>query len=217
MRFLVLLCLLTLEPVTAEEPARLLFSRLGPTRIGLFLADANNSNERALRPADSLDYNPSFSADGKWIVFTSEEEAALIDFSIAIVKDANEMLYGLSRAAGSFDYMAPEQGIGYAGSSGDIYSLAKLVVEMLAGRRLSHLLPAASGAEFFELYAKLTFQSYRNKRNGGVQKATVDNLDSSSDDENHTTCSATAYDGANATRNRLFSRQCIGASVTAKT
>jgi TolB protein len=72
MRFLLLLCLLTQEPVTAGEPARLLFSRVGPTRIGLFLADANNSNERALLPADSLDYNPSFSADGKWIVFTSE-------------------------------------------------------------------------------------------------------------------------------------------------
>jgi len=73
-----------------------------------------------------------------------EGEAVLIDFSIAIVKDANEMLYGLSRAAGSFDYMAPEQAIGYAEPSSDIYSLAKVVIEMLTGRRLSHLLPAAS-------------------------------------------------------------------------
>jgi serine/threonine protein kinase len=73
-----------------------------------------------------------------------EEEAVLIDFSIAIVKDANETLYGLSRAAGSFDYMAPEQAIGYAEPSSDIYSLAKLAIEMLTGQRLSHLLPAAS-------------------------------------------------------------------------
>jgi serine/threonine-protein kinase len=73
-----------------------------------------------------------------------EEAAVLIDFSIAIVKDANETLYGLSRAAGSFDYMAPEQAIGYAGPSSDIYSLAKLTIEMLAGRRLSYLLPDAS-------------------------------------------------------------------------
>jgi tRNA A-37 threonylcarbamoyl transferase component Bud32 len=72
------------------------------------------------------------------------EEAVLIDFSIAIVKDANETLYGLSRAAGSFDYMAPEQAIGYADSSSDIHSLARLAIEMLAGRRLSELLPAAS-------------------------------------------------------------------------
>jgi serine/threonine protein kinase len=68
----------------------------------------------------------------------------LIDFSIAIVKDANETLYGLSRAAGSFDYMAPEQAVGYAEPSSDIYSLAKLTIEMLTGRRLSYLLPDAS-------------------------------------------------------------------------
>jgi serine/threonine protein kinase len=69
-----------------------------------------------------------------------EEEAVLIDFSIAIVKDANETLYGLSRA-GSFDYMAPEQAAGYADSSSDIHALARVVVEMLCGGKLSELLP----------------------------------------------------------------------------
>jgi len=73
-----------------------------------------------------------------------EEEAVLIDFSIAIVKDANETLHGLSRAAGSFDYMAPEQAIGYAEPSSDVYSLAKLVLEMLTGRQLKDLLPDAA-------------------------------------------------------------------------
>ena len=73
-----------------------------------------------------------------------QEEAILIDFSIAIVKDANETLHGLSRAAGSFDYMAPEQAIGYAEPSSDIYSLAKVVIEMLTGRQLKHLLPDAA-------------------------------------------------------------------------
>jgi hypothetical protein len=72
MRVLLPFCLLRLEPATAGEPARFLFSRVGRARTGLFLANANDSNERALLPADSLDYNPSFSADGKWIVFTSE-------------------------------------------------------------------------------------------------------------------------------------------------
>ena len=75
---------------------------------------------------------------------TAQEESVLIDFSIAIVKDANETLCGLSRAAGSFDYMAPEQAIGYAEASTDIYSLAKVAVEVLTGRRLSQLLPAAA-------------------------------------------------------------------------
>ena len=61
-----------LGAVIAGEPDRLQFSRIGPTRIGLFLANAERHNERALLPAASLDYTPSFSADGKWIVFTSE-------------------------------------------------------------------------------------------------------------------------------------------------
>jgi Protein kinase domain len=67
----------------------------------------------------------------------------LIDFSIAIIKDPDETIHGLSRAAGTFSYMAPEQVIGYANSSTDIYSLAKIAIEMLTGKRLSVLLPDA--------------------------------------------------------------------------
>ena len=74
----------------------------------------------------------------------AEEELVLIDFSIAIVKDPDETLHGLSRAAGTIYYMAPEQAIGYADSSTDIYSLAKILIEMLSGKRLSTLLPNAS-------------------------------------------------------------------------
>jgi ligand-binding sensor domain-containing protein/tRNA A-37 threonylcarbamoyl transferase component Bud32 len=73
-----------------------------------------------------------------------KEELVLIDFSIAIVKDPDETLHGLSRAAGTIYYMAPEQAIGYADASTDIYSLAKIVIEMMTGKRLSVLLPNAS-------------------------------------------------------------------------
>ena len=74
----------------------------------------------------------------------SHEQAVLIDFSIAIVKNADEALHGLSRAAGTFDYMAPEQAVGYAQPSSDIYSLTKVILEMLTGSRLSVLLPNAA-------------------------------------------------------------------------
>jgi hypothetical protein len=73
-----------------------------------------------------------------------DEELVLIDFSIAIVKDPDETLHGLSRAAGTIYYMAPEQAIGYADPSTDIYSLTKILIEMLTGERLSALLPDAS-------------------------------------------------------------------------
>lgn len=71
-------------------------------------------------------------------------EIVLIDFSIAIVKDADETLHGISRAAGTMYYMAPEQAIGYADASTDIHSLAKVVIEMLTGKRLPELLPDAA-------------------------------------------------------------------------
>jgi len=57
--------------VAAERP-HIVFSRLAPDHSGLFVADADGSHERPLLPATGLDYNASFSYDGKWIVFTSE-------------------------------------------------------------------------------------------------------------------------------------------------
>jgi tRNA A-37 threonylcarbamoyl transferase component Bud32/ligand-binding sensor domain-containing protein len=73
----------------------------------------------------------------------SEEELVLIDFSIAIVKEPDQTIHGLSRAAGTIYYMAPEQAVGFAIPASDIYSLAKILLEMLTGQRLSVLLPNA--------------------------------------------------------------------------
>ena len=72
------------------------------------------------------------------------QELVLIDFSIAMVKEPDKTMHGLSRAAGTIYYMAPEQAIGFAGPSSDVYSLAKILLEMLTGERLSTLLPDAA-------------------------------------------------------------------------
>ena len=40
--------------------------------------------------------------------------------------------------------MAPEQAAGWATSASDIYSLAKVTMEMVTGKRVSELLPDAS-------------------------------------------------------------------------
>jgi len=74
----------------------------------------------------------------------AEESLVLIDFSIAIVRRPDETIHGLSLAAGTIYYMAPEQAIGFADTTTDIYSLSKVLVEMLTGTRLSELLPDAS-------------------------------------------------------------------------
>ncbi len=73
-----------------------------------------------------------------------EEKLVLIDFSIAIVKSPDKTVHGLARAAGTIQYMAPEQAVGWADASSDIYSLAKVVMEMITGKRLSELLPEAA-------------------------------------------------------------------------
>ena len=73
---------MSLELATASGPARLQLTRVGPVRIGLFIGDADGRNERALLPADSLDYTPSFTVDGKWIVFTSERHGSADIFRV---------------------------------------------------------------------------------------------------------------------------------------
>ena len=59
--------------ILLAAPSRtLLMNRLGPSQMVLYVANADGSGERPLFPTSGFDYNASFSADGNWIVFTSE-------------------------------------------------------------------------------------------------------------------------------------------------
>jgi Tol biopolymer transport system component len=49
----------------------LAFSSFGPVNTDLFVADADGKNPRPLVPHADNDCNASFTADGKWVVFTS--------------------------------------------------------------------------------------------------------------------------------------------------
>jgi Tol biopolymer transport system component len=68
------LCALVFGCALNSCPAadRILFDRLGPTQATLFISNADGSTERPLTEPGSLDYNPSWSPKGDWIVFTSE-------------------------------------------------------------------------------------------------------------------------------------------------
>jgi serine/threonine-protein kinase len=114
-----------------------------PSRTGAFLrqiADALQAlHQRAIYHRDLKPENLMIRADAE-----GRPQIVLIDFSIAIVKSRDHTFHGISRVAGTLDYMAPEQVIGFADASTDIYALAKIVIEMLTGMRWTELFPEAA-------------------------------------------------------------------------
>ena len=57
---------------TTSEKYTVAFASLGPGKLNIFLADGNGENAKPLLARPDVDYNPSFSSDGAWIVFTSQ-------------------------------------------------------------------------------------------------------------------------------------------------
>jgi Tol biopolymer transport system component len=61
--------------LSAQAPSRadytIAFKSFAPNNSDVFIADSDGSNPRALLGNASLDYDASFSADGRWVVFTS--------------------------------------------------------------------------------------------------------------------------------------------------
>ena len=68
--------LLAATALSLAQPETIVFTRLGPSRTRLFVSNADGTAERPLLDADSLDYNPVWSRDGQWIVFTSERNGS---------------------------------------------------------------------------------------------------------------------------------------------
>ena len=58
----------------ADTRYQVLFNRFLVPVMTLHIADADGKRERALLATSNLDYSPSFSADGQWVVFTSERD-----------------------------------------------------------------------------------------------------------------------------------------------
>lgn len=73
-RSVVSLCALALVTTafSCRAASRILLNRLGPTQATLYISNADGSGERVLEQSGSLDYDPSWSPKGDWIVFTSE-------------------------------------------------------------------------------------------------------------------------------------------------
>ena len=102
---------------------RILMNRIGPSDAELFIASADGTGERKLLSAPGFDYNASFSADGKWIVFTSERSGSCdiyrvrldgsglerltddpaYDDQAALSPDGKQLAFVSSRGSGSND------------------------------------------------------------------------------------------------------------------
>ncbi len=65
-----------LTVIAAQPGERLILSRLAPTHTGLFIASPLGEHEQPLLPTTGRDYNPSFSPDGQWVVFTSDRNGS---------------------------------------------------------------------------------------------------------------------------------------------
>jgi Tol biopolymer transport system component len=73
-RSVAFLCFLVLITTTfpCRGANRILLDRLGPTQASIYISNADGSEERLLSQPGSVDYDPSWSPRGDWIVFTSE-------------------------------------------------------------------------------------------------------------------------------------------------
>src|SRR5262245_3102041 len=58
------------------EVAGIAYASFAPLNTDLFVANADGSGIRPLLSDPANDYNASFSADGRWIVFTSERNGS---------------------------------------------------------------------------------------------------------------------------------------------
>ena len=69
--------LMLLSVSAAQAQQVVMFSRFrAPVHSQLFIANGDGTAERPLLPLAGLDYSPSISADGKWVIFTSERDGS---------------------------------------------------------------------------------------------------------------------------------------------
>lgn len=64
-------------PLTYAQQQVVMFSMdRTPVHSQLFIANGDGTEERVLLPSSGMDYSPSFSPDGQWVVFTSQRDGS---------------------------------------------------------------------------------------------------------------------------------------------
>lgn len=70
--------------VRANGPYTIAYATFAPLNTGIFIADADGSGERALVADPVFDANPSFSADGRWVLFSSRRHGSVDIYRVKV-------------------------------------------------------------------------------------------------------------------------------------
>ena len=163
--------LLILFPVIAAQAQQVIMfsSEATPVQAQLFIANGDGSGERPLLPLMGMDYSPSFSADGKWVIFTSERNGSADIYRVHVDGSDLERLTD-DPAFDDQAVLSPDgKTLAFVSSRGT--GRAHIWLLDLASRR-GHLLTPNSGSDFRPAWSPdgkwIAFSSDRDSNAGHV-------------------------------------------------
>ena len=123
--------------------APVMYAHLGPGNTQVMVADGNGRNARPLLQQSGFDYNASLSADGKWVVFTSERGDSADIFRARIDGTGLEQLTD-DRAYDDYAALSPDGSqLAFVSTRGT--GNANIWVLDLATRKLTNLTAGSPG------------------------------------------------------------------------
>ncbi|HEX6997433.1 MAG TPA: hypothetical protein VF322_04770 [Gammaproteobacteria bacterium] len=174
-KLLRLALLLSAAPIGARaQEYEIAFNTFAPGNTDIFVAGAHGADARALFPDPALDYNASFSADGEWVVFTSERDGSADIYRARVDGTRLERLVD-DPAFDDQAALSPDgESLAFVSSRG---GQADIWVLDLRSRRATNLTATAASGEFRPAWSPdgkwIAFSSDRDPPRTSCANATV--------------------------------------------